>query len=90
MTFNSAEFLLFFPIVILIYFIIPQRVKYLWLLISSYYFYMSWNPRYAVLIAVSTLITWAGGMLLGRINGNPSEKGCQARLRWNPGIFQVL
>lgn len=32
MPFNSIHFLLFFPIVLLIYQIIPDRVKYLWLL----------------------------------------------------------
>lgn len=68
MTFNSVEFLIFFPIVVLIYFMIPQRVKYLWLLVSSYYFYMSWNPKYAVLIALSTVLTWLGGIMIGVID----------------------
>ena len=40
MLFNSMEFLIFFPVVLLIYFIVPQKIKNLWLLISSYYFYM--------------------------------------------------
>lgn len=29
MQFNSIEFLLFFPIVVLIYFIIPRKVRYI-------------------------------------------------------------
>lgn len=55
MLFNSVHFLVFFPIVVLIYYLIPQRVKYLWLLAASYYFYMSWNPGYALLILVCTV-----------------------------------
>ena len=68
MLFNSIHFLLFFPIVLLIYQIIPDRVKYLWLLAASYYFYMSWNARYALLILLSTAITYASGLLLEREN----------------------
>ena len=33
---------------------------------ASYYFYMSWNIRHTFLIAFSTLVTWVGGLLLGR------------------------
>lgn len=71
MQFNSLEFLIFFPIVILIYFIIPRRARSLWLLITSYYFYMSWNAQYALLIAASTLITYLSGLLMERF---PSQK----------------
>lgn len=67
MTFNSSQFLIFFPFVTLLYFIFPQRLRWVWLLVASYYFYMSWNPRYALLIAASTLITYACGRMLARI-----------------------
>ena len=43
MLFNSLEFLVFFPLVVLGYFLIPDRWKHYWLLLASYYFYMSWN-----------------------------------------------
>ncbi len=65
MLFNSFHFLLFFPIVAGVYFVVPKKMRYLWLLASSYYFYMSWNAKYAVLIAFSTLVTWVSGLLLG-------------------------
>ncbi len=52
MLFNSIDFLIFFPVVVLFYFALPKRVRWIWLLGASYYFYMSWNPRYAVLIAL--------------------------------------
>ena len=41
MLFNSIDFLIFFPIVTAIYLILPKKVKYIWLLIASFYFYMS-------------------------------------------------
>lgn len=64
MLFNSIEFLIFFPIVVIIYLIIPKRIRYLWLLIASYYFYMNWNEQYAILIAISTLITYVCGLVI--------------------------
>lgn len=66
MVFNSYKFFVFFPIVMVVYFIIPRKTRYIWLLITSYYFYMCWNPKYAVLIAVSTVVTWLGGLLIDR------------------------
>ena len=64
MLFNSFHFLIFFPIVTLIYFLIPYRARWIWLLITSYYFYMCWNSKYAILIATSTLITYLSGILI--------------------------
>ena len=72
MLFNSIDFLIFFPIVVLIYFLVPRKLRYIWLLISSYYFYMSWNPYYAILIAISIVITWLCGICVGKINSKIS------------------
>lgn len=69
MLFNSLEFLIFFPIVLLVYFVLPKKLKNFWLLVSSYYFYMCWNAKYALLILTSTIITWVSGLLLEYIKG---------------------
>ncbi len=75
MLFNSLEFLIFFPIVLVIYFIIPNKIKYLWLLAASYYFYMCWNAKYALLILFSTACTYAGGLLIEFVkNRNWTDK----------------
>ena len=66
MLFNSLQFLIFFPIVTLVYFIIPQKIRYLWLLGASYYFYMCWNPEYALLMLTSTVITYLSGFFIER------------------------
>ena len=68
MLFNSLHFLMFFPIVTLIYFIIPQKIRYVWLLIASYYFYIAWNPVFSLLMLASTFISYIGGILLDRAN----------------------
>lgn len=65
MLFNSIDFLVFFPVVVLLYWVIPRKVRYIWLLAASYYFYMSWNAEYAILIGISTLVTWLCGLGVG-------------------------
>jgi len=68
MLFNSIDFLLFFPVVCVVLFLLPKKVQWLWLLITSYYFYMSWNEKYALLILTSTIITFTTGLLINRAN----------------------
>lgn len=67
MLFNSYSFLLFLPIVVLIYFCLPMKVRYIWLLVTSYYFYMCWNPVYALLLLFSTVVTFLSGILIDRV-----------------------
>lgn len=67
MIFNSIDFLVFFPIVLFIYFVLPAKVRYLWLLVASYYFYMCWNPIYLILIILSTIITYLCGRFVGAL-----------------------
>ncbi|MBP3470262.1 MAG: MBOAT family protein [Lachnospiraceae bacterium] len=75
MLFNSYEFLIFLPIVLLIYYIFPKKFRYFWLLISSYYFYMCWNPKYVLLLLCSTVITYLCGIFLEQSgNGNTGRK----------------
>lgn len=75
MLFHSLEFLIYFPVVVLVYFLIPKKFKTVWLLAASYYFYMNWNVRHTFLIAFSTFVTWVGGLLLGRCQ----ERGKKAK-----------
>ncbi|SHN65912.1 hypothetical protein SAMN02745247_03043 [Butyrivibrio hungatei DSM 14810] len=64
MLFNYGEFLIFFPIVVVMYYLIPSKVRYLWLLGASYFFYMGWNAKYALLLLFSTTITYISGPLI--------------------------
>ena len=74
MLFNSLEFLIFFPIVTLVYFLIPQKYRYLWLLGASYYFYSCWNAQYALLMATSTVITYLSGVFISRAKTERGRK----------------
>ncbi len=64
MEFNSIAFLLFFPTVVLLYFLFPHRLRWFWLLVVSYFFYMMWNVEYLILIFISTFVTYLSGLLM--------------------------
>ena len=67
MVFNSMDFLVFFPLVVIVYFVIPAKVRWVWLLVTSYFFYACWNPQYIFLLAFSSVITYLSGILMGYI-----------------------
>ena len=73
MLFNSALFLLFFPSVTLLYFCLPRQLKNPCLLLASYFFYACWNPKYIILLFVTTFVTFAGGLLIERAGGGSSR-----------------
>jgi alginate O-acetyltransferase complex protein AlgI len=58
MLFNSVDYLLFLPIVVALYFIIPARFRWILLLAASYYFYMCWKVEYVFLILFTTLVDY--------------------------------
>ena len=58
MLFNSLEFLVFLPLVALVFFRLRHGQRWAWLLAASYFFYMWWKPAYAVLIFGSTVVDY--------------------------------
>lgn len=83
MLFNSIDFFVFFPMVVLVYQVIPKKIRYLWLLLASYYFYMNWNAKYALLIGFSTIITYLCGISIEQIKNHNSLlrlKGCLLKI----------
>ena len=69
MLFNSFAFAVFLPTVFAIYWLIPHKYRWIVLMVSSYYFYMSWNARYVLLILGVTVITYLGAICIRRVGG---------------------
>ena len=78
MLFNSLQFLVFFPVVVLAYYVMPAKLKNVWLLLASYYFYMCWSAKYALLMLVSTVVTWGFALLTARAGSLRAKKWCVA------------
>ena len=64
MNFNSWQFLIFLPVVLILYYLVPHKFRWVLLLAASYYFYMSWNPTLIFLILGTTLVSYLAGLLM--------------------------
>jgi alginate O-acetyltransferase complex protein AlgI len=74
MLFNSAEFLLFLPLVLIGYFLLPYRLRWAFVLLCSYYFYMCWRVEYVLLIMFSTGFDYVVVRALGESNDERRRK----------------
>lgn len=64
MLFNSFSFLIFFPVVTTLYFVLPHRYRWLLLLAASSFFYMAFIPVYILILACTIVIDYAAGILI--------------------------
>jgi alginate O-acetyltransferase complex protein AlgI len=71
MAFNSLQFLVFLPLVFMAYWLLPQRYRWVLLLIASYVFYAALAPAFLIWVAWSTLLSYA----LARVMGGVSHPG---------------
>jgi D-alanyl-lipoteichoic acid acyltransferase DltB (MBOAT superfamily) len=71
MLFNSFEFMLFLPIVFLLYWFVfkPRRLQNLFLVVASYVFYGWWDWRFLWLIALTSFSSYVSGILIQRHEG---------------------
>ena len=79
MLFNSNAFYIFFPIVFAVYWLTPRRYRWGVLLASSYYFYMSWNAKYVLLILLTTVVSYGTALFIERTQSRKKRKffmGC--------------
>lgn len=91
MLFNSLKFVLFFPLAAAGSFVLPCKLRNLFLLLASYFFYMCWNPKYALLMLFSTLVTWGAGLLLPFAKHERGKKWVVAAcLALNLGVLVVF
>ena len=74
MLFNSLEFLIFLPITFAVFWLTPNKWRWIPALIASYYFYMYWNPRLVSLILFTTLVSYVCGILVERNHDKPKLK----------------
>ena len=68
MEFNSVVFLGFLTIVLFLYYLIPGKLRPLLLFISGFYFYMSWNAGYGLLLAAVMGVSYIGACVMDAAN----------------------
>jgi D-alanyl-lipoteichoic acid acyltransferase DltB (MBOAT superfamily) len=66
MLFNSLEFALFFPVVTILFFLLPHRYRWFLLLAASCFFYMFFRPIYIFILAGTIVIDYYAGIWIAR------------------------
>lgn len=89
MLFNSYQFLLYFPVVCILYFVLPRKLKNPWLLLCSYFFYGLWNPAYLGLILCSTLTTYLCSLALHALEERGGDHAVRNR-KWIVAINLIF
>ena len=74
MVFNSIEFLIFLPIVVALFYVLPQKVRWLMLLAASCVFYMWFVPKYILILLVTIVVDYTAGLLMERYADQPRKK----------------
>ena len=88
---NSFLFVLFVVISLFIYYVIPKKIQWLWLLVISYVYYITNSRGLVVFITATTLTTWYAGLMLEKTEENKKRRLIVAlTLLFNFGILAVL
>lgn len=88
MSFTTFEFFLFALLALVVYYIIPKKVRWIWLLILSYMYYFSYNVATVWMLILTTAITYTGGILLERLNNTKPDEAAdrEAKKAFKKGI----
>src|SRR6266511_1117874 len=91
MVFSSPIFLfLFLPIVLAVNFLLPIRLRNLWLLIMSLIFYGWGEPRFVLVMIASIVVNFALGLWVDRVRGRPAARRVMALgIALNIGLLAV-
>lgn len=74
MVFNSIEYVIFLPVVVLLFYLLPQRARWFMLLTASCVFYMWFVPKYILILLVTIVIDYLAGILMERNAARPRRR----------------
>lgn len=87
MLFNSIEFLVFFPVVTILYYLLPHKMRWFLLLISSCLFYMAFVPKYILILGFTIVIDYLAGILIDKLDGSKQRIFLIISICTNVGIL---
>ena len=74
MNFNSGAFLIYLPVAVGGYWLLPHRARKYWLLAASWFFYMYWNPLLILLLLASTAVDYLCGLGMEKHREKPGRR----------------
>jgi alginate O-acetyltransferase complex protein AlgI len=90
MLFNSIEFLIFFPVVIILYFLLKHPYRWMLLLAASCYFYMTFRPVYILILAFTIVIDYYAGILIEESEASRKKWFLTLSIIANVGVLAVF
>lgn len=87
MLFNSLHFLIFFPVVTTLYFLLPHRFRWQLLLVASCYFYMAFRPVYILILVFTIIIDYTAAILIENSEGRRRQLLLLASIFANLGVL---
>ncbi|MCW3118465.1 MAG: rane-bound O-acyltransferase family protein [Chitinophagaceae bacterium] len=90
MLFNSFQFLIFFPVVTFLYFLIPHKWRWLHLLIASCVFYMAFIPVYILILFFTIIIDYIAGIMIGNAEGKKKKAYLALSIIANVGVLAIF
>lgn len=78
MPFNSLHFWIVFPVIFIVYWLIPIKfkvVRKIWLVLVSYLLYMNWKPAFAMILLYVTAVTFWGALSFDKIKSKKKAMG---------------
>lgn len=76
MLFNSVSFGIFLIVVFLLYYIVPHKYRWGFLLLASYAFYMNLHLWYGILLFLTTLLTYGLALSFEKARSAWQKRGC--------------
>jgi D-alanyl-lipoteichoic acid acyltransferase DltB (MBOAT superfamily) len=64
MLFTSLEFFAFLPLALLVFWALPIRARWVWLLLASWLFYGLWQPANLIYLGAVTILVYACGQAM--------------------------
>lgn len=90
MLFNSFEFLIFFPLVTILYYILQHKYRWFLLLSASCYFYMAFVPIYILILGATIVIDYFAGIYIENAEDKKRTLFLTISLIANIGVLAVF
>jgi alginate O-acetyltransferase complex protein AlgI len=90
MLFNSFQFLLFFPIVTILYFLLPYKFRWFHLLLASCIFYMAFVPVYILILFFTIVVDYIAGIMIENAAGHKRKWFLVMSLVANIGVLAIF
>ncbi|MBL7921100.1 MAG: MBOAT family protein [Bacteroidia bacterium] len=87
MLFNSLHFLFFLPVVVGLYYLLPQKFRWMLIFLSSCYFYMVFVPKYILILFLIIIVDYIAALTIERVEGRLKLFYLVASLTANIGLL---